>query len=317
MISFRFHVVSLTAVFLAIAIGVLVGTTYVDRAVVDSLENRVDRVSSNLDRLRSENGALARDLDRFRGYAGSSADFAVSHRLTDTPVLLVAGRGVDDDVAGATLTLLRRAGAIVPGIAWLEERWGLEGDEDREALIAATGIQGTGARGSVRSAGLDALVGSFGVAAEGTDPALATAVIDGLVEAGFVSVDAEDDSAAAPTLASLAGVSPRVLVLTTTDISDPVGPTLSDLVARTSGSGLPTVAAEAYRERSDGPDRGQALSDAIDEDVRDRIVWVDDAEAPEGRVAAVLGLDEVAAGRFGHYGYGAGADAVLPAWTAP
>ena len=40
MISFRFHVVSITAVFLAIAIGVVVGSTYVDRAIVDTLRNR-------------------------------------------------------------------------------------------------------------------------------------------------------------------------------------------------------------------------------------------------------------------------------------
>ena len=49
MISFRFHVVSITAVFLAIAIGVVVGTTYVDGAVVDGLRNRIDTVEKNLD----------------------------------------------------------------------------------------------------------------------------------------------------------------------------------------------------------------------------------------------------------------------------
>ena len=53
MISFRFHVVSLTAVFLAIAIGVIVGTTYVDRAVVENLEHRIDTVSENLDERRA------------------------------------------------------------------------------------------------------------------------------------------------------------------------------------------------------------------------------------------------------------------------
>ena len=45
MISFRFHVVSITAVFLAIAIGVVVGSTYVDRAIVDNLQHRIETVS--------------------------------------------------------------------------------------------------------------------------------------------------------------------------------------------------------------------------------------------------------------------------------
>ena len=44
---------------------------------------------------------------------------------------------------------------------------------------------------------------------------------------------------------------------------------------------------------------------------------VDDLETPEGRVAAVLALHEVGAGRVGHFGYGDGADGVLPGWTAP
>ena len=65
MISFRFHVVSITAVFLAIAIGVVVGSTYVDRAIVESLQNRIDSVSSNLDqRKRRTTGSSVRSRPR-------------------------------------------------------------------------------------------------------------------------------------------------------------------------------------------------------------------------------------------------------------
>ena len=50
MISFRFHVVSITAVFLAIAIGIVVGSTYVDELTVDQLRSRIETVE---DRTRS------------------------------------------------------------------------------------------------------------------------------------------------------------------------------------------------------------------------------------------------------------------------
>lgn len=315
MISFRFHVVSITAVFLAIAIGVVVGTTYVDRAIVDSLENRVDRVSRNLDERKAENDALERDLERVRDYANASADFAVTDRLVDVPVLLVAARGVDDDIATQSLALARRAGAVVPGIAWLEERWSLESDEDRAALVAATGIEVQGSAGAVRGAALDALVGALGPADPAADPGVARGVLNGLVEAGFVSVDGQDDGA--PSLDALAASSPRLFLLTASDVSERVGPVAAQLVDRSSGAGLPTVVAEAFREGTDGPERGEAIARLLDEEVRERIVLIDDAEVPEGRVAAVLGLVEVAAGRVGHFGYGSGADAVLPAWTAP
>jgi hypothetical protein len=312
MISFRFHVVSITAVFLAIAIGVVVGTTYVDRAVVDSLENRVDRVSRNLDERKAENDALEAELDQTRAYADVSADFAVTDRLTGVPVLLLAARGIDEDVATQTLALARRAGAVVPGVTWLEERWSLESDEDRASLATATGIEDQGSSGAVRGAALNALTAALGA---GADPAVARGVLTALVDAGFLSVDAQDDGA--PRLDALAGASPRVLLLTGTDASDRVTPAAAQMVDRASAAGLPTVAAEAFTQRSDGPERGRGFARTMEDDVRDRIVLVDDAELPQGRVAAILALVEVAAGRVGHFGYGADADGIIPAWTAP
>jgi hypothetical protein len=88
-------------------------------------------------------------------------------------------------------------------------------------------------------------------------------------------------------------------------------------VAALATAGLATVAADAYAERKDGPRRGESIVEALPEDLRDHVAIVDDLEAPEGRVAAVLALVEVAEGRTGHFGYGSGADGVLPAWTAP
>ena len=43
MINFRFHIVSLIAVFLALALGVVMGSTVIDRAIVDGLHDRIDR----------------------------------------------------------------------------------------------------------------------------------------------------------------------------------------------------------------------------------------------------------------------------------
>ena len=42
MINFRFHVVSLIAIFLALALGVVIGAGVIDRGVVDTLDNRLD-----------------------------------------------------------------------------------------------------------------------------------------------------------------------------------------------------------------------------------------------------------------------------------
>src|SRR5687768_10602049 len=114
MISFRFHLISITAIFLAMAIGVLVGSTFVDRAIVDGLQNRIDTVEGNLEERQAENEALESERNRLGSFIGAGADFAVTGRLTDVPVFLLATRGVDEDIVEQLALLAVRAGAVVP-----------------------------------------------------------------------------------------------------------------------------------------------------------------------------------------------------------
>ena len=48
MVTFRFYLVSTVAFFLAMAVGVVVGSV-LDEGLVTSLENRLDTVEANLD----------------------------------------------------------------------------------------------------------------------------------------------------------------------------------------------------------------------------------------------------------------------------
>ena len=62
MIHFRFHIVSIIAVFLAIAIGTVMGATFVGRGVIDRLQNRIDKVEGDANgRQRRERGARRSD----------------------------------------------------------------------------------------------------------------------------------------------------------------------------------------------------------------------------------------------------------------
>ena len=95
MISFRFHVVSITAVFLAIAIGVVVGLDLRRRRHrrpaprTGSTRSRATSIEARDENARLEERARA----RAREYIDLSAEFAVTDRLTDVPVLVVAARG--------------------------------------------------------------------------------------------------------------------------------------------------------------------------------------------------------------------------------
>jgi hypothetical protein len=315
MISFRFHVVSITAVFLAIAIGVVVGTTYVDRAVVDNLESRIDRVSQNLDTRKAQNDALERALNEVGAYVDVSGDYAVTDRLTDVPVVVLALRGIDEGAVKRTTELVRRAGARAPGVVWVEAKWALRSDGDRAALAAAIGAEPTAPASGLRGKGVTALVAALASPAPDGSPQAPDQILTALVSGGFLSVDALGD--ASSPLTDLAAAAPRVLVVTGTDARDELSSFVSLLAAQTTTSGLPTVVADIFVERKGGPARGKDVAAALSDDVRGHVLLVDDADVPGGRVAAVLALDAVAKGTTGHFGYGSGADGVLPGWTPP
>jgi len=311
MISFRYHVVSITAVFLAIAIGVVVGSTYVDRAVVDNLEHRIDSVSNSLDERKQANDRLQDELGEDRDYITASADFAVTGRLADVPVLVLAFRGVDEDAVRDLGLLARRSGGVVPGVVWIETKWALASVDDRAALASAIGGDARTSASRLRDQAWEAIVQEL-VRATGATPA---DVLTPLQASGFLSVDALDD--ASVTLAALRGTSPRVLVVTGTSADEHLAPIAAKVIAAPIGGGLATVVAEDFVETSDGPGRGSVLAASVSKDLRDRVVLIDHADRPEGRVAAVLSLAAIAGGLVGHFGYGSGADGVLPSWTPP
>jgi hypothetical protein len=326
MISFRFHVVSITAVFLAIAIGVVVGTTYVDGAVVDGLRNRINSVEDNLDTRREENEQLEDELEDARGYIEATADFAVTDRLTDVPVLLVAVRGVDESVVERTVALARRAGATVPGVAWIETGWSLEDEDARTALAEIVdgdpdddpedlwAAAWEAAVEELAAADADPLDGTSG-APTGTEPT--STVLAALTEGGFLNVDAFGDSTSA--LTDLAGEGPRVLVLTGPRAQAELAPVVPVLVAAVVDGDLPTVVADVHVEAPEAPGRGEDLREVLPEELRERLVLVDHADLLEGQVSAVLALAAVADAQLlgTQYGYGSGAASVLPSWTTP
>jgi hypothetical protein len=325
MISFRFHVVSITAIFLAIAIGVVVGSTYVDDAVSGPLRNRIDTVEQRAEDARDENSRLEGDLDAARDFITLSSEYAVTDRLTDVPVAVLAVRGVEESAVERTVVLARRAGASVPGVVWIEPRWALEGEGDLEALDAVVGrASASDTVEELQARAWDAVAGELAGATDPTGvatgdeqgPTGGGGVLVGLEEGGFVSVDALGDDAV--DLVDLIGADPRLLVVTGSRAEAPLAEMVPAVLAAGAGAELVSVVADVHVSAEDAPGRGEALTSALPEDVQERVVIVDDADREEGRLAAVLSLQSAATGEAGlHYGYGDDADAVLPAWTAP
>ena len=113
MINFRFHVVSLIAIFLALALGVVIGAGVIDRGVVNTLNDRLDSVEAKSDRIKGENDALTDENSKLSGAIEDLEPFAVDGRLVGETTALLAVRGIDEGKVTDTATAAQTAGTPV------------------------------------------------------------------------------------------------------------------------------------------------------------------------------------------------------------
>lgn len=338
MINFRFHLVSLIAVFLALALGVVVGSTVIDRAIVDGLEAQIDRVERNAEEQRRENNELRRLVERLAVFEEQVAPFVLEDRLPEVPVVVLATRGVDEDDVRSLVGAVRRAGAVAPAVVWLEPSWALVDPEPREALrtlfdrpdadgdvlrraalaAVARRIQAGGAAPAATTT-TSAPAGDTGAEDAGGEATTTTGaapapsdgdVFDALDEAGLIAFDragaAEVDRAAYP------GPGARVVV-----VSGPAARVSAEvlflpLMAAMADESLLTLAAEIPPDDVEDPSAEIVGLVRQNGELVDEVSTVDSADRLVGRLASVLALEELGRGQVGHYGLGAGASRQLP-----
>lgn len=142
MINLRYHIVSLTAVFLAIGIGLTLGSTFLDRATVENLNGQLENLEGRLGERDEQIGELQQEVDRTQALQESLDEQGpglLAGRLDPVPVLLVASQGVDEADVDGVVQSLEVAGAEVQGLWWLSERFLLESEADVDDLAAALG----------------------------------------------------------------------------------------------------------------------------------------------------------------------------------
>jgi Copper transport outer membrane protein, MctB len=313
MINFRFHIVSLIAVFLALALGIVMGATVVNRAIVDRLNDRIDTVEKNANARRAESNELRGQVGQLQGYIDSTKDFAVTGRLNGVTLATIATRGVDDEAVKQTVELAQRAGARAPGILWLEEKLTLSDGDAVRQLGELIGSPGGNAK-ATRDEAWNALAGRL---ASGGAPVNGRDLLTVLVDDGFVTFEPVGDQAGDDfPLATFPGADARVLLIDGTNgqvaNNEVVAPLSNAIVA----SQLRLVVGEVFDETDEGPDRGAMLTPIRRNDgLTQTVSTVDDLDLVEGRVTAVLALSDLNRNVVGQYGYGQGATKSTPEWS--
>ncbi|HEX6208465.1 MAG TPA: copper transporter, partial [Actinomycetota bacterium] len=134
MISFRFHLVSLVAVFLALGLGVLTGTTVLNRGIVAQLERTTDRLSEQSGQLREEVARLEARLGEWGDFGAEIQAYVVTGRLAEEEIVLVTQEGTDPAAVDAARQALELAGASVRLDLTVRLRMALTDTGDRDTI---------------------------------------------------------------------------------------------------------------------------------------------------------------------------------------
>lgn len=306
MINFRFHLVSLTAVFLALALGIAIGAAVVDRATVDLLRDQLDNVEARTEETRARNDELRAELEEWNRFA-SEAGFALVEGVLaraegPVSVVLVAVAGTDRAAVDGLGSGVVEAGGRLVGTLWLTEKWRLEEDEAARELSNAVGLDFVPSGATLRRAALTRLARSLAGFAE-------VSVLPGLEQAAFLEYE---PSALTPfeltelpvTGAQLAVIAGDNAAVSTERVTLPLLEQLADLVPA-------LLAGQPGRPE---PESEQHLIPLVlaDAELSSRVATVDSLADVRGQIAAILALSEVAAGRVGHFGFGPGAERTVP-----
>ena len=135
MISLRYHIVSLVAVFLALALGIVVGSTVLQEGTVSVLRATSERVRQESDRNSRENVSLRQEVSRLQSFGVSVLPELVQGRLRGRSVVLVDTDKADSGMRDSVRKVLEDAGAEVDGqITFADARLALGADADRTAM---------------------------------------------------------------------------------------------------------------------------------------------------------------------------------------
>lgn len=302
MINFRYHVVSLTAVFLALAVGLVLGTAALNGTLTDNLHDQVTSLSKSNEQLRGDLKHADQAANAKEQYLQQVAPKLLAGTLTGKRVLVVTLPDADANQISGTVQKLGFAGARVTGQIQLTKTFtdpqqadalgdlahkapadikGLPNSPDGVVMSSALLARVLLAKGSASEADRTNVLASYGVAQYVVETSKVSAPADAVV---FVAGPPSTDNDAVKRNAAL---------LTVAKEFGKVGPTV---VAGEGTSGDGNLLAAI---------RG-------DSTLTKQLSTVDTINLVQGQIVTAQTLADTIAGKTGQYGTGDGAQAVAP-----
>lgn len=310
MISLRQHAISLAAVFLALAIGVVLGSGFFSDTVLSSLRNEKRDLASQVSSLNDQRNQLNEKLSAANTFDAQVLGRIVHEALTGKTVILFRTPDAKDDDVAAVSKIIGQAGGSVTGAVSLTHEFVEANSGEKLRSVVNSSILPAGTQLSTKLVDQGSQAGDLlGIAllvntnpqAPAVDDTARDTVLGALRETGFITYQPNNHMAAANAAIVVTGGAVPA------DAGNQ-GVTMARFAAALAPHGSGTVL--AGRDGSAGGSAAVAVARA-DAGMAAAISTVDDVDVEPGRITAILALHDLAAGgRPGHYGTGHGAGSV-------
>ncbi|MFD6175846.1 MULTISPECIES: copper transporter [unclassified Isoptericola] len=320
MIDFRYHLVSLISVFLALAVGIILGAGPLQGPLGDQLTEQVDALRTERNTLRDELGDARTSAEEQRRFIDSAGDQLVAGSLEGKNVAIVEVDEVSDSSRKAVLDELEAADGTVVAQERLSASW-TSADELTMRETVADGL-----RAKLPADAVDGAIDEDSGTAELLAASLTVALTDAGPEAGtFSDVALEqqhllqqvglveqvaEPSAPADAILLLSGGGKATDDSQTTD-ADPKQTGMGALVALAGTSAqVAGTSVVAGPTTQDGDLVGSVRSD---DELSGLVSTVSGIEETTGQIVVPLAIAAQEAGTVDQYGFEDGATVLPPA----
>jgi hypothetical protein len=300
-ISFRYHIVSIVAVFLTLAVGIVVGTTALNGPVTQDLRSQVKSLKSDRSDLSAQVKNLQGQVDNAGQFAATFGTALVKDRLKDQRVLMIVLPGATTGMQDALANQITAAGAALTGKLQFTNDFVDQSGATSINTFVTSGVQPAGLSDLPQTPDarqLAASLLSYVLVGKGAATDLTT-ILTGFASLHMTTSDPK----------SIEPSTSIVVVGTGANVPGSYsGEAELDLVTSLQARGAHVVVAGDAGSAKPGGIVGLVRGGSA----RSSVSTVDDADAPFGPASVVLVMQGALNSQVGHYGTASGADGLFP-----
>jgi hypothetical protein len=307
-ISLRQHAISLAAVFLALAVGVVLGSGLLSDTLLSGLRDEKRQLQSQVNALGDQKNELNEKLKAANDFDAAMTGRIIHNALSEKSVVIFRTPDASDDTVTAVNRLVGEAGGTITGAVSLTQQFVDANAAEKLLSVVNSSILPAGSQLNTTSVDQGSQAGDLmGIvlqinknpASPPVDDEQRQTALAALRDTGFIAYDKPPSAANTAIIVTGGGLG---------DNAGNRGSTVARFAAALAPHGSGTVLAGA-----NGSSSGTAAVGVVraDPGMASAVTTVDDADAESGRITAVLAMhDLLNGGHNGQYGTGPGVTAL-------